>query len=410
MKLTLTALAAVIGTTASAMEISSDSTLGQKIMSNARRLNDQQNNNNQEEMNFNWVANYSLKFQGCYNIPHWNEDVDEDNDVRVSNSALVRMRLCPTNTCSMESAYGCKEGYGDYVVDMQTYLEAYFESIQMDQEYSCQYATENYNGECYKCSQDQGNDNYSQEMCFYDCFMEKGMEYCIENNPYAQDGEQQQEERQDLREMAECQRFEVNNNNGGRKLEENNGQNNQNNNNWNGQNQYEYFMGAYCSDDGSSIKMGLFTDDACTNFADQYNGATTYATLTYGASMPYADTTMIGTECISCKEPKEQDQNNQNDQQDADEVKEGCEMIYERAAKCEAGLNGATYYPDNSGCNFMQGIKIIRRSGGTYTYDASKNKVATAFIAIFGIAFAALAVYTYYLKTKLDRAKINLSE
>ncbi|KAL7447864.1 hypothetical protein ACHAWC_000164, partial [Mediolabrus comicus] len=62
MKLTLTALAAVIGistTTASAMEISSDSTLGQKIMSNARRLEGGNNQNNQE-MNFNWVANYSL--------------------------------------------------------------------------------------------------------------------------------------------------------------------------------------------------------------------------------------------------------------------------------------------------------------------------------------------------------------
>jgi hypothetical protein len=373
-------------------------------MSNARRLEGGNNNQNNQEINFNWVANYSLKFQGCYNIPHWNEDVDEDNDVRVSNSALVRIRLCPTNTCSMESAYGCKEGYGDYVVDMNTYLQAYFESVQQDQEYNCQYHAENYNGNCYKCSQDQGNDNYSQEMCFYDCFKNEGMEYCIENNPYAQDGEEQQQERQDLREMAECQRFEVNNNNNGRKLEENQNQNN----NWN--NQYEYFMGAYCSDDGSSVKMGLFTDDACTNFADSNNGASTFATLTYGASMPYADTTMIGTECISCKEPKEQDQNNQNDQQDADDVKEGCEMIYERAAKCEAGLNGATSYPDNSGCNFMQGIKIIRRSGGTYTYGASKNKVATAFIAIFGIAFVGLAVYTYYLKTKLDRAKINLSE
>jgi hypothetical protein len=394
MKLTLTALAAVIGCSSAAKEITSNSPLGKSILSKARRLENQNNNQNQE-YNFNWVANYSLKFQGCYNIPKWNDEVDGEDDVRVSNSALVRVRLCPTNTCSQESAYGCKEGYGDYVIDMATFLQAYFESVQQDQEYNCQY--EEQYGDCAACANNGGNDNYSEEMCMYDCYMGKGMEYCIENNPYAQDGDQQQQQRQDLREMAECQRFEWNNNNG-RKLD--------GNNNW----QQEYSMGPFCAEDGGSIKMGLFTDETCTNFADSNYGATTFASLTYGQALPYSETTMIGTECMSCKEPQEQNQNNQNDQQDEDQVKEGCEQIYQQSAKCEAGLSGVTYYQDNSGCTYMQGIKIIRRSGGKYTYGTSKNKVATAFIAIFGISFVGLAVYTYYLKTKLDRAKINLSE
>ena len=51
-------------------------------------------------------------------------------DVRISTQRLVRFRLCPSDTCSMESAYGCKEGYGDYVISMEAYLEAYFEAVE----------------------------------------------------------------------------------------------------------------------------------------------------------------------------------------------------------------------------------------------------------------------------------------
>ena len=156
--------------------------------------------------------------------------------------------------------------------------------------------------------------------------------------------------------------------------------------------------------------MGLFTDDECTVFADSANGANVYALLNNGATMPYATTTMVGTECMSCKEPQDVDQNNDNDQADEDEVKEGCEQLYEESAKCEAGLSGTIAYPDNSGCNFMQGIKIIRKNGNVYSVGSSKNRTATVFIALFGAGFVLLAGYSYYLKTKLERAKINLSE
>mmetsp|Transcript_4694 Transcript_4694/g.6872 ORF Transcript_4694/g.6872 Transcript_4694/m.6872 type:complete len:392 (+) Transcript_4694:136-1311(+) len=391
MKLTLTTLAALTGLT-TAKDITTHSRMGQKLMSTARRVDTPRSLEANEEIDYTWVANYALKFQGCHNIPRWNEDADGEDDVRVSNTALVRFRLCPANSCSTDSAYGCKSGYGDYVVSMDTYLNAYFESVQQDQEYNCEYAM---NYEC-NCA-DGGDDNYNEEMCQYDCFMNKGMEYCVDKNPYAEDGEEE-EEKQDIREMAECQQFEVQNDD-----------NNNNNNNNNGE-QVEYFMGPHCSDDGSSIRMGLFTDDECTVFADSSNGATTYSQLTYGASMPYASTTMVGTECMSCKEPADVDQNNANDQADEDEVKEGCEQLYEASAKCEAGLSGTISYPDNSGCNFMQGIKIIRKNGNVYSVGSSKNRTATVFIGLFGAGFVLLAGYSYYLKTKLERAKINLSE
>ena len=172
------------------------------------------------------------------------------------------------------------------------------------------------------------------------------------------------------------------------------------------QEEVEYFVGAYCSESGSAIHLGVFTDDSCSQFADENGGASTYYQLTYGKSLPYADTTMIGTECMSCKEPKEADQNNENDQNDEDEVKESCEQLYQEAGKCEYNLN--IQYPNNYGCNFMEGIKIVRKNGTIVSGPGSKNTAASVFIGLFACSFVLLGGYAYYLKTKLDRAKVNL--
>ena len=70
----------------------------------------------------------SLKFQGCYHTQQWNDEADDEDDVRISTQRLVRFRLCPSDSCTMESASGCSEGYGDYIIGMEEYLEAYFEA------------------------------------------------------------------------------------------------------------------------------------------------------------------------------------------------------------------------------------------------------------------------------------------
>jgi len=389
MKLTLTVLAAALGLSAAKnvtpkSAISATSTVGQKVMSKARRL--EQNEN--EEIDYTWVANMSLKFQGCYHTQSWNDEADGEEDIRISTQRLVRFRLCPSDTCSMESAAGCKEGYGDYVIGMEQYLEAYFEAIEQDQEYNCEYEKEY--GDC-ACDGENQGDDFDEEICEYDCYMGKGMEYCVDRNPY-EDDEQEKDEEMEIREFAECREMEVDDNNR-RKLEEEEAQ---------------YFVGAYCSDSGSAIHLGVFTEETCSQFADESGGAETYASFNYGKTLPYADTTMIGTECMSCKEPADADQNNDNDQQDADEVKESCEQLYEESGKCEAGLSGTVQYPNNYGCNFMEGIKIVRKNGVVVSGPGSKNTTASIFVGLFACSFILLGGYAYYLKTKLDRAKVNL--
>jgi len=389
MKLTLAVLAAALGVSAAKKNITptgsikASSKVGAKVMSKARRLEQDEN----EEIDFTWVANMSLKFQGCYHTQSWNDEADGEEDIKISTQRLVRFRLCPTETCSMESASGCDSGYGDYVIGMEEYLESYFEAVEQLQEYNCEYEKDY--GDC-ACDGENQGDDFDEEICEYDCYMGKGMEYCVDKNPY-EDDEQEEEEEMELREMAECRQLEVDN--GNRKLEEN---------------EVEYFVGAYCSSSGSSIHLGVFTEETCSQFADEYGGREIYSTLTYGKELPYSQTTMIGSECMACKEPEDADQNNNNDNEDEDQVIESCEQLYEGAGKCEAGLSGSIQYPNNYGCNFMEGIKIVRKNGVVVSGPGSKNTTASIFIGLFACSFLLLGGYAYYLKTKLDRAKVNL--
>jgi len=389
MKLSLALLSALVGSTAAAASISATSTVGQKVLSKARRL--EENN----EVDYTWVANMSLKFQGCYHTEQWNDEANGEDDVRISTAKLVRFRLCPSDSCAMNSPAGCEKGYGDYVIDMETYLQSYMEAVEQDQEYNCQYEEEY--GDCGCDGEDQGDD-FDEEICKYECYMGKGMEYCIDKNPYEEEGEKKEEF--NVREYAECKEYEFpqndDGNNNARKLEE----------------EAKYYVGAYCSENGGHIYLGLFTDDTCSTFADSSAGTKTFSTLSYGESLPYSSTTLIGSECMSCKETQQANEQNQqeggDDANDADEVKESCENLYTSSGKCEKYLNIDSQ--NNYGCQFMEGITIFRKNGKVVKSASTKNVTASVFIALSALTFVGLGGYAYYLKTKLDRAKVNLTE
>lgn len=384
MKLAIAFLSAAM---ASAMDINpnkgsimASSPAGQRLLSEARLLNNDEN----AEVDYTWVANMSIKYQGCYHTQVWNAEANEDADVKVSTQRLVRFRLCQSSSCSMTDAGGCSAGYGDYVIGMESYLASYMEIVQKDHEYSCKYE-ETY-GDVVNCEDDY---------CKYDTYVAKGMEYCVDRNPYEEDNGNKNGQNQNemMNKIAEgCQQFKVNNR---RELED----------------QVKYYMGAFCSDTGGAIHLGLFTDDSCSTFVDESGGADTYLALT-GYDLPYSTTTMIGTECVSCKEPKDINQNGENDQYDADEVKEACETLYAGAGKCESQLTALTTAgtATTSACNFMEGIKIYRKNGSMIYSKAKAGTTASVFIGLFATSFVLLGGYAYYLKTKLDRAKVNIDE
>jgi len=368
--------------------IKADSKMGMNLLGKARRLDEA------EEADMTWVTGYSIKFQGCHHISQWNADADGEEDVRVATKRLVRFRLCPSDVCSAESGGGCSSGYGDYIIDMNIFLEAYMQNKQETEEYNCEYTMNNV---CDCEDGDDKGDDFNAEYCEYDCYMAKGMDYCVENNPYVDD--EQEGEKFEIEEYMECGQWEApdnNNNNNRRRLEEE---------------EVQYFLGPYCADQGGKIYLGMFNDEDCTNFADDYGGKSLYSDMA-GESLPYSSESLIGMECFSCMQNKEDDGNNDNNNGDeeADEVSEICEEVYNQAGKCESQLSSSVVGDKNeNGCNYIEGIKIVRKNG-TIIAGGSKNKVASAFIGIFAVSFVLLGAYVYYLKTKLDRAKINLSD
>jgi hypothetical protein len=370
--------------------IKADSPLGHKLLSKARRAEEN------GEIDFTWVANFAIKFQGCHHVSQWNDEANDENDVRIETKRLIRFRLCPTDVCSAESAGGCSSDYGDYIIDMNTFLQVYYEAVEEYNQWRCEYTAQT---KCGCQNDDNQADDFDAEICEYDCYVENGIDdICAERNPYADD-QAQQEEKFDLAEYVDCQQVNLEQNNNGRRLDQ-----------AQEQEQVEYFLGPYCAEQGGAIYLGLFTDDTCTTFADEEGGAYTYKMMA-GQDLPYATESVITQDCISCHEPEDFN-NDGNDAEDADQVIEFCEQIYNYAGKCEEGLAATGYItePNNNACNYIAGIKVVRKDGIITQVGSKANKTASIFIGIFVVAFVLLAAYVYYLKTKLDRASINLSE
>uniref|UniRef100_A0A7S2W4T5 Uncharacterized protein n=1 Tax=Eucampia antarctica TaxID=49252 RepID=A0A7S2W4T5_9STRA len=364
--------------------IKADSKMGMNLLSKARKLEED------GEVDMTWVTGYSIKFQGCHHVSQWNEEADGEEDVRVATKRLVRFRLCPTDVCSSESAAGCASGYGDYIIDMNVFLEAYIQNKQEQEEYMCEYTMNNV---CDCEDGDDKGDDFNADYCEYDCYMDRGMDYCVENNPYVDD--EQEQEQFELEDYMECGQWEAPDDDN-RRLEEDE--------------EVGYYLGPYCADQGGKIYLGMFNDEECTNFVDENGGKNTYADLA-GESLPYSRESLIGSDCFSCMQNKDVEEGDDNNDEEAeDEIKEICEQVYQQSGKCETRLSSSTGADINEGgCNYIEGIKIVRRNG-TVISGGSKNKVASAFIGIFAVSFVLLGAYVYYLKTKLDRAKINLSD
>jgi hypothetical protein len=370
-------------------DIRADSPMGMKILSQARQLA-----NNGQVFDNTWISGYSLKFEGCHHIAQWNDEADGEEDVRIATKRLVRFRLCPSDYC--DSSKGCSSGYGDYIVDMNTYLGAWFEAKQTYQQFKCEYL-QNYVCNC----GENDNENYSNDMCMWDCYAGHNMEaVCMENNPYYNGGDNGNADNKEfeLDQYMECTKTDLQANNGGQRALQNNYQ-------WDG----SYYIGPYCASQGGAIYLGMFTDDSCTTFADSAGGRQTYYSLT-GKNLPYGQTNIVDMDCLSCKEPSDKN-NDGDDADDADDVAEVCETIYTYAGKCEQNLpTGTVYKANNNACNYMEGIKIVRKDGTVVTAQATANKTASVFIGMFVVSFILLSAYVYYLKTKLDRASINLSD
>ena len=290
---------------------------GKSLLSMSRRLNE-----DAEEANQQYLAQFSIVYAGCHNTTSW-------TDEGIQNMGLVRYFLCPSPYCSSSSGCGI-DAYGEYVVEMQVFLESYMQWKEENNRYKC----ENLQA---ACGCDGDNDD-----CMSNCNYNSKWYY---NNCYENEGDDKEEEENNF----ECARVEAKDDNNRRRLD---------------QNDPEYFMGPYCSADGVNIYNTMFSDEECNAPISGANSL--YYSIT-GKAMKYRHYTyyrygsgrvsssgILSHECISCMQPKEQQDD--DDKQQEDELIEMCQETYEVAAKCESYAMGL-YYTTQTGCNYISQLK-----------------------------------------------------
>jgi len=342
-------------------DISLDSDAGRKLVQNARRADSSYydgqaqydgdyNDVNWNDIDSSYIAGYSVKFQGCHHVQQWNDDADGDEDIKIMTQRLVRFRMCPAESCSQTSTRGCDSNYGDYLVDMETYVQSYMSQIQQQYMNSNTYYGNNNN-------RDLSNNDYN--MNFEDYLQCSEMEM--------NDGQRQRA--RELRELS-------NNNYGNQYYQDDD---------------VKYYVGPYCAEQGGEIRLGVFFDDTCTVAAE--DGAEMFQLVHNGMSLPYSEQSIVNLGCLSCG--------------GYSEVNELCETLYGVAGKCETKME--VYYPNESACSYIEGIKVIREDGVIRTSATRKSTAAAVTTGIFLTAAILLSGYVYYLRTKLGRARINLA-
>lgn len=347
-------------------DISATSKLGGKLMSSARRLND----NNERDQT--WVANYSLRFKSCHTITTVpsEEGGGGEEGMSLYNSNIVVFQLCKTSTCGAQK--DTCQGGAEYAVNMAEFVEAYVEAKQEKEEAICGAIEEN----CYcdNADDDQG--------CANRCYVDQGADYCVEYD----DGQEEVE----IQDLLMCEAME---------------------------NYEAYYVGPYCAEGGDGIYIGVFGDAGCVNHAE--DGLDLYAKVMYRA-LPYSSESIVGDECVSCLQVDEDngnDDNNNNNNNNGDEAEivEMCERMYEEAAKCETNLDYSGYsnywYADETACNYINYIlPRLDKAFGVKSRSASGDGgPAKGFAIFFGISTFALAGVCYWLYTKVQRTSVDLS-
>lgn len=289
------------------------------------------------------IAKHSVIYTGCTNTTSW-------ADGAYSVVPLVRYTLCPTDSCSAGSC--SSSSYGEYVVDIETFLDSYLEAQLEATQYKCEQMRE-------QCGCDEDN-NY----CLY---------YCYKN--YDDDLDwvscfNQQDERA---RWAECERLEIEDEEDqGRRLD---------------QAEPEYFLGPVCSN--NAIYLAVFSDEECQTAVSNdiyYNLAGSYHPNMEGGTEGSLVSSGV---CTSCLEPANADEQNDDDYNDPDEVNRFCEEIYNGAAKCETNMQNL-YSKNVNGCNYIAQLN----SGGRYRrfLEAANSISGSSSSAVFVIGGGMLAL------------------
>jgi hypothetical protein len=364
---------------------------------------------------------YALKFEQCQFVKTYSDELaeNEESSTVLATQRFVIFRLCPDGYCS-----ACTYNYGEYVIDLETYLQATVEYQQQLQENMCQACEENCavdeneqqeeedGGEEDAEAEDGGRrrrlTNVDCDTCYDECQKIENME----ENGYV-----------DATNFLECQMIYDPEDDGRDAL----------------------YAGPICASYGTKIKIGVFTDEDCMN-VDASKDVEDYLKDGDGYQMKLSHallkTIYAEDSCISCVQEQDEDENdNNNGNQNAAETNEMCRALYEEAAKCEDshGFEGGyNMYQNNNNnnnqqnnwynqeaqeelvCDFISSLQsgtydetgeIIISGGSSVVGGASKTTGGQKFaLTFFILGTVGLACYSALLHSKLTKGgKADLS-
>jgi len=272
------------------------------------------------------LTGYSIVFEKCqyvkfYNVGEDDGGNDQDGGDVMSTNKFVIFKLCNSDSCSS----GCNYDYGEYVVDMDTYVAALTAMKEESIENMCDQCQEN-------CQQDDDAAQYDDDSC-QSCMNECNAYETLEDNGYG-----------DASQFVEC---------GGAQADDD----------------AQYSIGAYCSDDGYKISIGVFTDEYCSQLVDGLDAA---SFLGYTGLSDHILRATYDTDCVSCLvEPEDDDAYRADDYED--ETAEMCQELYDAAGKCESPTSFSGGYLDyySSQASNEEVICTFISSLDSGTYDQS---------------------------------------
>lgn len=306
------------------------------------------------------LTGYYLKFQKCQFVKAYSQDLAEEGaDTVLETQRFVVFRLCPSSS-------SCNKNYGEYMIDMNDYLQYTVEYRAEEQEEMCNTCDE----QCYYANGDDAAAEEEEEAAD-----DAAAEEEEEEADYYEEEAGDDARRRRLDNSADCSTCVSD----CAKIA------NMADNYYVDATDFincvqvseeaddipALYGGPMCASQGSKIKIGVFSDDECKTLTNY--DVEDYLTDDDGNAMKISHsllkTTYSNDELISCSQVVADD--------DAAEVEnvEVCENLYQEAAKCEqygfSPMEANDYYDaDNQVanselvCDFILSLKT-----GTYSQD-----------------------------------------
>jgi hypothetical protein len=333
------------------------------------------------------LSDYSLKFQQCQFVKAYDDELadDEESTTVLSTKRFVIFRMCPTGSCDT-----CSENYGEYIIDLETYLATTVEYQKQIQEEMCKACQE-----CGNYGENQGARflvSVDCDSCYDECMKIENMEA----NGYV-----------DATNFLECEMIFDTADDGTGAL----------------------YAGPMCASGGTKIKIGVFTDQYC-NVPDLNKDIDDYLLSEGGLQMKVSHAllkTVYSSDCISCAfvdENQNQDgQNNQKDQ-NANQVLDMCDELYEASAKCESPHGFLYGYANYEGyenqvaqegvvCDFVSALKagtydqmgeiVVSGANSSWGSGAQTTGGQKFALTFFILGTVGLAGYAAMLHNKLSK-------